>query len=239
MGGLRTITGFTNYDVNTWEKSLPDIESRIQTLTVDGTPWTEQTAPTVAGGPIPPIEENKWFLDRYNKILYLNVGNGNDANDYDIQIKTYFTYWGEWGTQTELNNNELFQIFKSNSNISLRYVIIPIFVFGSPALTEIKLEIQSLRNGIPSGMALSTSESSFSHAPWSSNTLYYMYFKFNEYGIREDTDYSIVLKANGAFNASNHVAWGKLDLLYLTGLPTDMNQITEGGSRFAIVGTKL
>ena len=105
MGGLRTLTGFDSYDVNTWSKNLPDIEGRIQTLTVDSVVWTEQTAPTIPGDTIPPLEENKWFLDRYNKILYLNVGNGQDANTKTIQIKTYFTYWGEWATQTELNNN--------------------------------------------------------------------------------------------------------------------------------------
>lgn len=239
MGGLRTLSGFTNYDANTWEKTLPDIESRIQYLTVNGNTWTEQTAPTVAGGPIPPISENKWYLDRYNKVLYLNVGNGNDANHYTIEIKTYFTLWGEWGTQTELSNNEIYQIFNSPSNISLRYIKIPIFILGNPSLTSIKLQVQSLRNGLPSGMALSTSEEALSYCPWASNTLYFVHFLFDDYGIRASTDYSIVLKASGTFNSSNHIAWGKLDLLYLTGLPTDMNQITEGGQRYAIIGTRL
>ena len=71
MGALQTIVGFNSYDANTWQKSLPDIESRIYKVYVDSVEWTEQTAPTVEGGQIPPIEENKWYLDRYNKIFYI------------------------------------------------------------------------------------------------------------------------------------------------------------------------
>lgn len=241
MGGLRTINGFDSYDANTWSKNLPDIEARIQTLTVDSVPWTEQTGPINAGDPIPPIAENKWYLDRYNKILYLNVGNGQDANTKTIQIKTYFNFWGEWATQTEMVSNELFQLFNSTINISLRYVKIPILIFGNPTVTSINMELQSLRGGLPSGKVLAVSNSALSTVDWGANpdTLFFLHFLFNDYGIRANTDYALVLKALGTFNDSNHLAWGRLDLVYLNGVPTDMDQITTGGNRFAIIGTKL
>lgn len=241
MGGLRELKGWNNYDADTYYKDIPDIEARISLVTVDSVTWTEQIGPVSPGQPIPPIAVNKWYLDTNQKRFYINVGAGQDANDKTILIKTFFLLYGEYATQAEMVNNELFQIFHPTINVSLKYLKVPLFLYGNPMISSIYFELQSLRNGIPSGKVLARSDDAFPNIDWQStaNRLIYMWFKFGEYGMRANTDYALVLKAFGNINNSNHIAWGKLDLVYRTGLPTDLNAITEGGQQYAIIGTKL
>jgi hypothetical protein len=236
MGALRTITGFTRYgSTDTWQKQVPEIEARIKTLTSDSVAMTEQI---IGLSTIPPINTNRWAFDRFYKIIYIDVGIGEDVNNKTIQVETYFNCFGEWGSQTEYNNNEIFQVFTPKINLSLRYVHIPLIILGNPSLTEIKLQLQSVRNDLPTGIVLAESESALSTIT-GQNKLVTTYFKFDNYGLRASTKYALVLKPTGTLTEINHIAWGKLDYLYNTGIPSDLSEITEGGGRFSIVGIKL
>ena len=236
MGALRTIVGFTRYGAtDTWQKQVPEIEARIETLTSNAVAVTEQI---IGASIVPPIQNNRWAFDRFNKILYVDVGIGEDVNTKTIQIKTFFNCFGEWGSQTDYNNNKIYQLFTPSINLSMRYAHIPLIIYGNPALSEIKLQIQSVRNDLPTGIVLSESDSALSTIT-GQNKLIVTYFKFQNYGLRASTKYALVLKPTGTLTESNHVSWGRLDHLYTTGISTDLSAITEGGNRFSIVGIKL
>lgn len=240
MGQFRMIQGFRNlYDANTWQTTLSNIEANIYQVTVDNVLHTRQTTPTVPGDPIPPLEENRWYLDQFNKIFYINVGNGQDPNTKNIMIRPYYSYWGEWATQTEMTNNELFQRFTPQRNIALKYIIMPILKYNAPTITSVNLELHGSRGGWPTKKVLEVATGSGYDWTIGSNKIVLTYFKFNDYGLIANTEYTIVLKALGTFDETQHLAWGKLDLVYTDNLPTGMSQITGGGNRFAVIGAKI
>lgn len=230
--GTRSLTDWTPTGINSeYSKALPDIEARVRTVTENG---ADLVLGTINGS----LNAGEYFFDYSTKILYVKATGGVDVNTKAMRLYTYYNVFGAWATQAEFNNNEMFAIVKPLSNIYARYFRLFVMKKGNPTFANMRLEIRTELNGYPTSKILATSENVWTDATINAyqNAASEIWFRFNSFGMKKDEKYCIVLKADGTFTENSHVGWLKLDRIYDDGVTDDINAITYGSYRFAVVG---
>lgn len=230
--GRRTISGFISSGINSeYYKTIPDLEARIRTVFEDSTELINGTANgSLANG--------QFYFNNAQKRLYVKTTDASSPVDNVIQIFTYFQAWGAWATQAEINNNELFQVFTANTDYYIRYIRLFVVKKNNPLFTGLKLEIHPVVDNYPASKVLATSTNEWTNSSINSfdNSASEIWFKFNDFAIKNGSDYAIVFKATGTFTADTHLAWMKMKPVYSDTLPNNMNQVGRGSFRYVIIG---
>jgi hypothetical protein len=144
---------------NEWYKVIEDLEARIRRIVVDSIDLTE-------GSGVGILIAGQYYYNRTNKRLYIRASDSGNPNSKIVYLFTYYWAWGEWATQAEMQNNNLFQIFEPQSDTYIKYVKVHIVKKNNPVFTDLKLEIHpELSNG-PTEKILATSEN-----VWTNSTI--------------------------------------------------------------------
>lgn len=230
--GRRNLTDWTSTGVNSeYYKIVPDLEARIRTIYEGATQLT-------LGAGIGTLANGEYYFNFTNNRLYVRATDAGDVNTKVMILFTYYQAWGRWGTQTEMANNELFQIFEAKDDYYVRYFKIYVIKKGNPTFTDLKLEIHPELSNYPTNKILATSENTWTNATINSyqNALSEIWFRFNHFPIKNASKYALVLKAQGTFTSSSHVGWIMAEPIYTDGLTIDTNLLVKGPFRYAVVG---
>lgn len=241
--GKRSLVGFYNkYNATTWTKKLDDIEAPINKIFINSVELTEKK--TIDGYTYLDLADDEWIFDYLTFEMNIKLPSGTDPNDEVMVMETFFLIIGKYGTNAQLISNEIFQVFKPTVNLFLKYVRIPLFFYstGASGFTNLKMEIRPVdANDLPKDKILATSINDLSTIdfPNKKNTLFDLYFEFNDFGLKANQNYALVLKATDVnFGDNYHLAWLVLEPIYTAGLDIDTSLITEGPLRFSIIGRK-
>jgi len=230
--GKRNLEDWINSGINgEYYKIIPDLEARIRAV-------YENSNPLVLGSGNGALNNGEYYYNHATKRLYSKASDGGDVNTKIIYLATYYQAWGTWATQAELNNNELFQTFEAQTDFYVRYIKIFVMKKGNPIFTNMKLEIHPELENYPTLKVLATSMNVWTNATINSyqNAASEIWFKFNDFAIKNQTKYVMVLKAQGTFDKDSHVSWIKIDPVYDDLLPNTMAQVSKGSHRFVIIG---
>jgi hypothetical protein len=69
-----------------------------------------------------------------------------------------------------------------------------------------------------------------------SNSASEIWFRFNDFAVKNGTKYALVLKAMGTQTSGQHFSWQKRDPIYPDLVPNNTSIMQLGSLRFAIVG---
>ena len=229
--GKRILIDWTNTGLNNeYKKTIVDLESRIRTLPEGGTELSQ-------GSTIGSLAAGEWLFDENNSQLYVRTTDSGDPNIKNMELLTYYLAYGDWATQAEMDDLELFQIFKPKANLYIRYIKVLIGRRNSPVFTDLKLQIHPEFNNSPTEKILAASTNVWANTDLSSNDgLAEIWFKFNDYGVKKDDLFCLVMRSSGSFDTTTHFAWLKRDSVYPDGLTDDLTEITSGGFDFKIIG---
>lgn len=228
--GKRVIEDWTDTGSNNeYKKIIPNLESNIRQVTEGGTPYS-------LGSGIGALNASEYFWDKTNKILYVRTSDSGDPASKTIELYTYYQAFGIWGTQTDMENLEIYQDFTADANFYLQYVRLPIIKKGSPVFTNLRLEIHPELSNAPTSEILATSQNTFDNTVNNSNTLTELWFRFNSFPLKATERYCLVLKANGTFTTSSHVGWVMLDSIYTDSATGTTQDYSQGSKRFIIIG---
>jgi hypothetical protein len=240
--GRRTLNGFYNkYSPTVWTKNIPDIESPIYQIFINSVLQTE-----VKGVLWSALADNEWTFDYLTFEFNIKLPSGIDPNDENVEMKTFFYVVGRWDSLANCANNMLNQVFKPTVNVFLKYVRMPIFFYstGAVGITDLKLEIHPVDSSdIPREKVLATSINNLMtslNINSKPNTLFDVYFEFNDFGLKANEKYALVFKPSSStpFSDNFHISWVRLEPVYTAGLTIDRKLVTEGPLRYSIIGRK-
>jgi hypothetical protein len=228
--GSRYLTKWIDTTVNNeYKKNIADIESNIRVLFENITTLVKGTG----AGEL--LSGQYWFDDSW---VYVRCSDEGDPNDKTMMLKTYFVAFGAWANQSEIDNNEMFQVITPTSDFYLKCIKSWFAKKGAPIFSGLSLEIWSENNGLPYNKLLTASINSYnsSEASAADNALCELYFNFNNYPMKGGQTYCIVMKVDGTFSTDEHLSWQKMDLTYKTGITLDRSLIQTSPYRFVAIG---
>lgn len=233
--GRRTLIDWTDTGSNSeWSKVIVDLEARVRGLAEGGVELAE-------GSGIGVLTAGQWYFDIANSKLYARATDSGDPNSKTMELLTYYLRFGTWATQTEMDNLELFQIFTPTRDMYIRHIRFWIGRRGGPTISNLRLEIHPELSSAPTPFVLAESSKTWTNAEISSSdySASEIYCTFNDYAVKKDDLYCLVMRAEGTFTESSNFAWLKLDSVYDDTIGSTANAISRGGLDFKIIEREI
>lgn len=156
--------------------------------------------------------------------------------------------WGVPYESGQLENTDIYQPVKFNSNIILRAVRIWVIVYDDPDFTDLTMKIYSDTpttdlDHVP-GKLLHTAENTITKAEMITldNGFKEIYFRFDDVNLNGSTWYNFVLNGTGyAPTGDKHIAWRQAfpDPVYSTGLTIDIANLFRFPFSFYAIGAEF